>query len=109
MSASGLAGYREDSPGSGALWRVNLNVEFVDSESKSDFAGGVEFGVLDTAFLRVGHRGDEISAVGGYWGLGFATRFGAFDVSADYAQTSSAGYFWDEKPHSFGLSGSYRY
>jgi hypothetical protein len=105
----GLAGYRENAPGPVALWRVNLNVEFVDTESNGDFSGGVEFGVLDTAFLRVGQRGDELSLEGGYWGFGLSTRFGAFAVSADYAQTSSSGAFWDEKPHCFGLSGSYRY
>jgi hypothetical protein len=105
----GLAGYKGDSRETAALWRVNGNLDYVDVDSRADFAGGAEFGVLDTVFLRVGHRGDELSANGGYWGFGFSTRIGAVSLSADYAQASSWGFMTDENPQSFGLSGSYRY
>jgi hypothetical protein len=105
----GLAGYSGDSRGAAALWRVNGNVENIDTDFGEDFAFGVEFGVLDMAFLRVGRRGEELSMDGDYWGFGLSARIESFVLSADYAQTSSTGYFWDQKPHCFGLSGTYRY
>ena len=105
----GLAGYSGESRGAAALWRVNGNVEDVDTDSGEDIAFGVEFGVLDTAFLRVGHRGEELSMDGDYWGFGLSARIGAFVISADYARSSTLIYYSDEQPQSFGLSGSYRY
>jgi len=105
----GLAGYREDSPGSVALWRVSGNIENVDTDSGEDFAAGVEFGVLDMAFLRVGHRGEELSMDGDYWGFGLSARIESFVLSADYARSSSSVFHSDDEPQCFGLSGTYRY
>jgi hypothetical protein len=105
----GLAGYGGDSRGGAAIWRVSGNIENIDTKSKEDYAAGVEFGVLDTAFLRVGHRGDDLSMPGDYWGFGLSARIGAFVISFDYARSSEAFFYSDDKPQSFGLSGSYRY
>jgi hypothetical protein len=104
-----LAGYNEAPRGPAALWRVNGNIENVDTDTGEDISAGLEFGVLDTAFLRVGHIGDELSLSGDYWGVGISARIGSVALFADYARSSTPILFTDEEPQCFALSGSYRY
>ena len=106
----GLSGYRGDAPRTAALWRLNGNLDFIDSDYDEDFAYGVEIGVFDTAFLRAGHRGDELMNPGDYWGLGLAHRIKSVALSADFAQSPETISLTDDnRAECYSVSGSFEF